>query len=97
MDHEVEIWHILISVQIKVRYNWLRRRDSGDGDAGESPRASGVCDRRGAGRGLVVAVDLPSRRDADTREICGICIRATQTVTFAAAKHGLAGREECTW
>lgn len=35
-----------------------------------------------------VAVDLPSGMNADTGELCGACIRADVTVTFAFAKQG---------
>lgn len=35
-----------------------------------------------------VAVDLPSGMNADTGEICGVCVRADVTVTFAFAKEG---------
>ena len=37
----------------------------------------------------VLSVDIPSGISADTGEICGICINATKTVTFAAYKSGL--------
>lgn len=35
-----------------------------------------------------IAVDLPSGMNADTGEICGACVRADVTVTFAFAKQG---------
>lgn len=35
-----------------------------------------------------VAVDLPSGLDADTGEICGVCVRADVTVTFQCPKAG---------
>ncbi|MCG6911866.1 MAG: NAD(P)H-hydrate dehydratase [Deltaproteobacteria bacterium] len=38
----------------------------------------------------VVAVDVPSGLNADTGQICGTCIRAKVTVTFAFAKLGCA-------
>ena len=44
----------------------------------------------------VVAVDLPSGMNGDTGEICGCCIKASSTVTFAAAKQGLIGKPELT-
>ena len=37
----------------------------------------------------VLSVDIPSGIAADTGEICGICINATKTATFAAYKKGL--------
>lgn len=44
----------------------------------------------------IVAVDLPSGMNGDTGEICGVAVKACQTVTFAAAKQGLLGKEEWT-
>ncbi|MCA2200069.1 NAD(P)H-hydrate dehydratase [Streptomyces sp. SMS_SU21] len=41
------------------------------------------------GRGVVVAVDLPSGVDADTGEVRGVAVRADVTVTFGAYKPGL--------
>ncbi|SCD38615.1 yjeF N-terminal region [Streptomyces sp. di188] len=41
------------------------------------------------GRGVVVAVDLPSGVDADTGEARGTAVRADVTVTFGAYKPGL--------
>ena len=37
----------------------------------------------------ILSVDIPSGINADTGEICGICINADKTVTFAAYKIGL--------
>ena len=37
----------------------------------------------------VLSVDIPSGINADTGEICGICVNATKTVTFASYKTGL--------
>lgn len=37
----------------------------------------------------VLSVDVPSGINADTGEICGICVNATKTVTFGAYKTGL--------
>ncbi len=37
----------------------------------------------------VLSVDIPSGIAADTGEICGICVKATKTVTFAAYKQGM--------
>lgn len=37
----------------------------------------------------VVSVDVPSGINSDTGEICGVCIKADETVTFAAYKRGL--------
>ena len=37
----------------------------------------------------VLSVDIPSGIAADTGEICGTCVRATKTVTFAAYKQGM--------
>ncbi len=36
----------------------------------------------------IVAVDLPSGMNADTGEICGVCVRARKTVTFQYPKIG---------
>ncbi|MEV5394637.1 NAD(P)H-hydrate dehydratase [Streptomyces cellulosae] len=41
------------------------------------------------GRGVVVAVDLPSGVDADTGEVRGAAVRADVTVTFGTYKPGL--------
>jgi len=35
-----------------------------------------------------IAVDLPSGMDADTGEVCGVCVRADVTVTFQWPKRG---------
>ncbi|MBP3359467.1 MAG: NAD(P)H-hydrate dehydratase [Clostridia bacterium] len=37
----------------------------------------------------VLSVDIPSGAAADTGEVCGICVNASKTVTFAAYKAGL--------
>jgi len=37
----------------------------------------------------VLSVDIPSGINADTGEVCGICVRADKTVTFAAWKIGM--------
>ncbi len=37
----------------------------------------------------VLSVDIPSGVNADTGEICGICVKADKTVTFAAYKVGM--------
>lgn len=37
----------------------------------------------------VLSVDVPSGINADTGEICGVCVNATKTVTFGAYKTGL--------
>lgn len=37
----------------------------------------------------VMSVDIPSGIDADSGEICGVCIKADKTVTFAAYKIGM--------
>lgn len=44
----------------------------------------------------VVAVDLPSGMNGDTGEICGCCVKAVSTVTFAAAKQGIVNKPEYT-
>lgn len=44
----------------------------------------------------VVAVDLPSGMNGNTGEICGICVKAKFTITFAAAKKGLLDKNELT-
>ena len=42
----------------------------------------------------IVSVDLPSGMNGDTGEICGVCVKANHTITFAAAKKGIVGKEE---
>lgn len=37
----------------------------------------------------VLSVDIPSGINADTGEICGVCVNANKTVTFAAYKLGM--------
>lgn len=37
----------------------------------------------------VLAVDIPSGIDADSGEVCGVCVKADKTVTFAAYKIGM--------
>lgn len=37
----------------------------------------------------VLSVDVPSGINSDTGEVCGICVKATKTVTFAAYKVGM--------
>jgi NAD(P)H-hydrate epimerase len=44
----------------------------------------------------VVAVDLPSGLDGDSGEICGVCVKATHTITFARAKSGLVKQPDFT-
>lgn len=44
----------------------------------------------------IVAVDLPSGMNGDTGEICGVCLKANSTVTFAAAKKGIVGHPDLT-
>lgn len=44
-----------------------------------------------------IAVDLPSGMNADTGEICGACVRADITVTFAFAKKGFANPDAAPW
>lgn len=39
--------------------------------------------------GYVMSVDIPSGINADTGEVCGVCINASKTVTFAAWKIGM--------
>lgn len=36
-----------------------------------------------------LSVDVPSGMDSDTGQVCGICVRADKTVTFAAYKVGM--------
>ncbi|OHT08267.1 hypothetical protein TRFO_04864 [Tritrichomonas foetus] len=44
----------------------------------------------------VVAIDLPSGMNGNTGEICGVCVKAAHTITFAAAKKGIVNKEELT-
>lgn len=50
---------------------------------------SGVIEQINAFDGFVLSVDIPSGLEADTGEICGICVNADVTITFAAYKPGL--------
>jgi ADP-dependent NAD(P)H-hydrate dehydratase / NAD(P)H-hydrate epimerase len=58
----------------------------------DAPRedAARMIERINAGRRPVVAVDVPSGVNASTGEVPGPAVRATTTVTFGAAKVGLA-------
>ena len=58
----------------------------------EAPRedAARMIERINASGKPVVAIDVPSGVDASTGEVPGAAVRATVTVTFAAAKVGLA-------
>ena len=49
-----------------------------------------LVDHRDAGRGPVVACDLPTGVDADTGRVPGLAVRADVTVTLGARKRGLA-------
>lgn len=53
-----------------------------EGHYADVVRAVGASDAR------VVAVDIPSGLDADTGEVLGAAVSATETVTFIDAKHG---------
>ncbi|MFL5929476.1 MAG: NAD(P)H-hydrate dehydratase [Gaiellaceae bacterium] len=52
--------------------------------------AARMIDRMNASGRPVVAVDVPSGVNASTGEVPGVAVRATSTVTFGAAKVGLA-------
>jgi ADP-dependent NAD(P)H-hydrate dehydratase / NAD(P)H-hydrate epimerase len=54
------------------------------------PEAAAIIERINASRAAVVAIDLPSGVDASTGEIAGAVVDADLTVTFHAAKVGLA-------
>ena len=46
----------------------------------------------------VLSVDIPSGLDADSGEVCGVCVKADKTVTFTAPKLGMlsgAGVDHC--
>ncbi|MCS6866816.1 MAG: NAD(P)H-hydrate epimerase [Gemmataceae bacterium] len=45
----------------------------------------------------VLAVDIPSGLDCDTGEPLGVCIRATHTATFVAAKRGFLNPNSRAW
>ncbi len=47
-----------------------------------------VIERINAEEHIVIAVDLPSGISADTGAVCGVALRARETVTFGAAKPG---------
>ncbi|MFI9472266.1 NAD(P)H-hydrate dehydratase [Streptomyces sp. NPDC052492] len=59
------------------------------GKGGLRPDAVPLAEAAERGRGVVVAVDLPSGVDADTGEVRGRALRADLTVTFGAYKPGL--------
>ncbi|WP_395758803.1 NAD(P)H-hydrate dehydratase [Streptomyces althioticus] len=59
------------------------------GKGGLREAAVPLAEAAGRGRGVVVAVDLPSGVDADTGEVRGAAVRADVTVTFGAYKPGL--------
>ncbi|MEW1681505.1 NAD(P)H-hydrate dehydratase [Streptomyces sp. NPDC093594] len=59
------------------------------GKGGLRPDAVPLAEAAERGRGIVVAVDLPSGVDADTGEVRGRALRADLTVTFGAYKPGL--------
>ncbi|MDD6483520.1 MAG: NAD(P)H-hydrate dehydratase [Clostridiales bacterium] len=62
----------------------------GTGIHGEiSDPAAKVIDEINKNARYVMSVDIPSGLNADTGEICGVCIRADKTVTFAAYKVGM--------
>lgn len=50
---------------------------------------SDVIEEINANARYVLSVDIPSGINADSGEICGICIKADKTVTFAAYKIGM--------
>src|SRR5262249_23615091 len=62
----------------------------GTGFHGEPrPEAAAKIERSNAAGGPVVAIDVPSGRDAPTGEVVGPAVNAALTVTFAACKLGL--------
>ena len=44
----------------------------------------------------MISVDLPSGMNGNTGEVCGVCVKANHTITFAAAKKGIVNKEELT-
>lgn len=44
-----------------------------------------------------ISVDLPSGMNADTGEVCGVCIRAALTVTFQFPKQGFKNPDAAAW
>lgn len=44
----------------------------------------------------MVSVDIPSGMNGDTGEICGVCVKANQTISFVREKTGLVGHPELT-
>ena len=62
----------------------------GTGLRGEvDEQAYDVIDSINSSGKYVLSVDIPSGVSADTGEVCGICIDASETVTFAAYKQGM--------
>ncbi|MFF2522038.1 NAD(P)H-hydrate dehydratase [Streptomyces liangshanensis] len=59
------------------------------GRGGLRPDAVPVARAARGGRGVIVAVDLPSGVEADSGEVTGEALRADATVTFGAYKPGL--------
>ncbi|QIQ03154.1 NAD(P)H-hydrate dehydratase [Streptomyces liangshanensis] len=59
------------------------------GRGGLRPDAVPVARAARGGRGVIVAVDLPSGVEADSGEVAGEALRADATVTFGAYKPGL--------
>ena len=54
------------------------------------PDAAAIIHRANESKIPILAIDLPSGLDCDTGEPLGVCIGATQTVTFVAQKAGFA-------
>jgi len=69
--------------------DWIIDALLGTGAQGvvREPFASAITAINASGR-RVLAVDLPSGMDCDTGQPCGVCVRATATVTFVAPKAG---------
>ncbi len=74
---------------LKGRYDLLIDALLGTGLSGEvrEPTRSLICAINDSGI-PVLAVDTPSGLNTDTGEVLGVAVRATRTVTFAAAKRG---------
>jgi NAD(P)H-hydrate epimerase len=78
-NEELDAYDVVIDALFGTGFSGLPR-----------PEAAAVIERINATRAPVVAVDLPSGVDASTGEIAGAVVDADLTVTFHAAKVGLA-------
>jgi ADP-dependent NAD(P)H-hydrate dehydratase / NAD(P)H-hydrate epimerase len=79
VDDELDRYDVVIDALFGTGFSGVPR-----------PDAAAIIERVNAGPAPVVSVDLPSGVDASTGEIAGVVVDADLTVTFHAAKVGLA-------